>query len=77
LSRQALLPSAEASQLLPTPEGPADQKIGVVVDPSAFAQHREQAAVEAARDAIVDVFDAGLMAQLGVLQPLREPLVAS
>jgi hypothetical protein len=49
----------------------------VVVDPLAFDQHREQAAVEAARGAIVDVLDAGLLAQLGVLQPLREPLVAS
>src|SRR6266478_6118058 len=58
--------------------GPADQQIGVVVDPSAFDQHGQQAAVETARGAIVDVFDAGLLlAQLGVLQPLREPLVAS
>ena len=34
-------------------------------------------AVEAARGAIVDVLDAGLLAQLGVLQPLRQPLVTS
>jgi hypothetical protein len=55
---------------------PADQEIGLVVDPSAFDQHRQETAVEAARGAIVDVLDAGLLAQLGVLQPLRQPLVA-
>jgi sarcosine oxidase len=33
----------------------ADQQVGVVVDPTAFDQHRQQAAVEAARGAIVDV----------------------
>ncbi|GGI34054.1 hypothetical protein GCM10010987_77500 [Bradyrhizobium guangdongense] len=49
----------------------------MVVDPLPFDQHRQQAAVEAARGAIVDVLDAGLLAQLGVLQPLRQPLVAS
>src|SRR5229473_1801823 len=38
--------------------GSADQQIGVVVDPAAFDQHRQQAAVETARGAIVDVFDA-------------------
>lgn len=57
--------------------GPADQQVGVVVDPLAFDQHRQEAAVEAARGAIVDVLDTGLLAQLGVLQPLRQPLVAS
>ena len=56
--------------------GAAYQQIGVVVDPAAFDQHRQQASVEAARGAIVDVFDAGLLAQLGVLQPLRKSLVA-
>jgi len=57
--------------------GAADQQIDMVVDPLAFDQHRQQGAVEAARGAIVDVLDAGLLAQLGVLQPLREPFVAS
>lgn len=56
---------------------PADQKVGVVVNPLAFDQHRRQVAVEATRGAIVEVLDAGLLAQLGVLQPLREPLVGS
>jgi hypothetical protein len=49
----------------------------VVVDPLAFDQHRQEAAVEATRGAIIDVLDTGLLAQLGVLQPLRQPLVAS
>lgn len=49
----------------------------MVIDPAAFDQHRQQAAVEAARGAVIDVFDAGLLALLGVLQPLRQPLVAS
>jgi hypothetical protein len=57
--------------------GPADQEVGMVFDPSAFDQHREEAAVEAARGAMVDVLDAGLLAQLGVLQSLGQPLVAS
>jgi hypothetical protein len=35
--------------------GAADQKVGVVVDPLAFDQRRQKAAVEAARSAIVDV----------------------
>ncbi len=56
---------------------PADQQVGMVIDPLAFDQHRQEAAVEAARGAVVDVLDAGLLAQLGILQPLREPLVAS
>ena len=47
--------------------GSADQQIGMVVDPLAFDQHRQEASVEAARGAIVDVLDAGLLAQLGVL----------
>jgi hypothetical protein len=56
---------------------PADQKVGVVVDPLALDQHCREAAVEATLGAIVDVLDAGLLAQLGVLQPLRQSLVAS
>jgi hypothetical protein len=39
----------------------------VVIDPAAFDQHRQQGAVKAARGPIVDVLDAGLLAQLGVL----------
>src|SRR5262249_20078578 len=57
--------------------GPADQEVGVLVDPLAFDQRPQKAAVEAGGGAIVDVLDAGLLTQLGVLQPLRQPLVAS
>jgi hypothetical protein len=46
--------------------GPADQQVGMLVDPSAFDQHRQEAEVEATRGAIVDVLDTGLLAQLGV-----------
>ena len=49
----------------------------MVVDPSALDKCRKETAVEAARGATVDVLDAGLLAQPGVLQPLRQPLVAS
>jgi hypothetical protein len=49
----------------------------VVVDLLAFDQHRQEGAVQTARSAIVDILDAGLLAQLGVLQPLRQTLVAS
>jgi hypothetical protein len=49
----------------------------VVGDPAAFDEHCQKAAVQTARRAIVDVLDAGLLAQLGVLQPLRQTLVAS
>ena len=37
----------------------------------------EQGAVETARGSIVDILDAGLLAQLGVTQPLRQPLVVT
>jgi hypothetical protein len=56
--------------------GRADQgQIVVGVDPSALDKLLEQRPVEAARGAIVDVFDAGLLAQLGDPQPRGEPLV--
>jgi hypothetical protein len=37
----------------------------------------EQGAVEPARGAVVDVFDAGLLAEFCCAQPGRQPLVAS
>jgi hypothetical protein len=49
----------------------------MVVDPLAFDEHGQEAAVEATRRAIIYVLDACLLAQLGVLQPLRQTLVAS
>ena len=51
MSRQALLPRAEANQLL------------------------ENRAVKTARRAVVDIFDAGLLAQFGDAQPRRKALV--
>ncbi len=45
----------------------------VGIDPITDCQ---QGAVEPARGAIIDVLDAGLLAQFGVVQPLRQPLVA-
>ncbi len=47
------------------------------VDPFAFGQLLEQGAVKTAGIAIVDVFDAGLLAQFGDAQPRREALVLS
>jgi hypothetical protein len=44
----------------------ADQQVGVVVDPEALDELGEQRAVETAWGAVVDVFDASLLAQLGV-----------
>ena len=55
----------------------AEHQIVVGVDPFALGQLLEQGAVETARGAIVDVFDAGLLAQFGDAQPRREALVVS
>jgi len=38
------------------------------IDPAALGELVEQRTVEAASDAVVDIFDGGLMAQLGILQ---------
>ena len=45
------------------------------VDPIALDELLEQGAVETARGAIVDVLDAGLLAQFGDAQPRCETLV--
>jgi hypothetical protein len=47
----------------------------VGVDPFAFGQLLEQGAVETAGIAIINVFDAGLLAQFGVAEPACQPLV--
>ena len=58
--------------------GRTDQgQIVVVVDPVALDQLLEQGAVEAARTAVIDILDAGLLAQFGVAQSRRQPLVAT
>ena len=62
-SRQALWPSAQASQLLPEPARPGDQQIAALGDPVAGGEFEEQRAVEPARALVIDVFDAGGMTQ--------------
>ena len=57
--------------------GTADQQVGMIVDPAALGEPGEQCAVEPPRRAVVDVLDAGLLAQLGVAQAGGEPLVVS
>jgi hypothetical protein len=47
----------------------------VGADPFAFGELLEQSAVETAWIAIIDVFDAGLLAQFGVAEPGCKPLV--
>ena len=54
---------------------PEQGQIVVGVDPFALDELLEQGAVEAARAAIIDVLDAGLLAQFGEAQPRGEPLV--
>ena len=66
-----LVAEGQASQLLPTPVGPHRSQIVVGVDPFALGELLEQGAVEAARGTVIDVFDAGLLAQFGVAQPRR------
>ena len=67
---------AQASQLLPTPARADESQIVVGVDPLALGELLEQGAVEPARGAVIDVFDARLLAELCGAQPRRQPLVA-
>ena len=57
--------------------GPAQNEIVVRVDPLAIGELVEQSAVEAAWGPVIDVLDAGLLAQSGVAQPGGKPLVAA
>jgi hypothetical protein len=45
----------------------------VVADPGARTETEDHVAREAARGGKVDVFEAGRIPELGVVQPLREP----
>ena len=54
-----------------------ERQIVVGVDPFALDQLLEQGAVKTAGTAIIDIFDAGLLAQFGDAQPRREALVLS
>ena len=47
------------------------------VDPLAIGELVEQGAVEAAWGPVIDVLDAGLLAQSGIAQPGGKPLVAA
>ena len=56
---------------------PAQNEIVVRVDPLAIGELVEQSAVEAAWGSVIDVLDAGLLAQSGIAQPGGKPLVAA
>jgi hypothetical protein len=56
---------------------PANQQIVVRIDPGTLHELEEEGAIEAARGAVIDVFDASLVAQLGVAQTGGESLVAA
>ena len=77
MSRQALWPSAQASQLLPTPVGPFDDQVLRLLDPAPAGEALEQGAVEAACGAVVDILDDGLVAQPGIAQPRSQPAVVA
>jgi hypothetical protein len=59
------------------PGRPAQDQIVVRVDPLAIGELVEQSAVKAAGGSVIDVLDAGLLAQSGIAQPGGEPLVAA
>lgn len=50
-----LVAECRSEPALADARGSADQQVGMVVDPLAFGQHRQQAAVEATRGAIVEM----------------------
>ena len=56
---------------------PAQNQIVVRVDPLTIGELVEQSAVEAAWGPVIDVLDAGLLAQSGIAQPGGKPLVAA
>jgi hypothetical protein len=56
---------------------PAQNQIVVRVDPLAIGELVEERAVEAAWGSVIDVLDAGLLAQSGIAQPGGKPLVAA
>ena len=55
---------------------PAQNQIVVRIDPLGIGELLEQSAVEAARGPVIDVLDAGRLAQSGIAQPGCQPLVA-
>ena len=57
--------------------GPAQDQIVVRVDPLAISEPLKERAVEAAGGSVIDVLDAGRLAQSGVSQSGGQPLVAA
>ena len=66
---------AQASQLLPTPDGPTKARLSWASIHSPSESFWEQGAVETSGGAIVDIFDARLLTQFGGAQPGREAFV--
>ena len=66
---------AQASQLLPTPAGPTRARLSWASIHSPVGELLEQGAIETSGGAIVDVFDARLLAEFCRAQPRRQPLV--
>jgi hypothetical protein len=72
-----LWPSAAASQDFADAGRAAQNQIVVGVDPAALGELFEQRPIEAARGAVIDVLDAGVMAQPGITQARRQAPVAA
>ena len=72
MSRQALWPMADASQLFPTPVGPVR-----ISDEGTAAELLEEGPVETSRRLVIDILDDGLMAKLGISKSGDEALVAA
>jgi hypothetical protein len=62
---------------LPTPVGPHKIRLSCVSIHAATGELVEQSAVEAAWGPVIDVLDAGRLAQSGIAQPGGKPLVAA
>ena len=76
--RAACCASAQASHVLPTPVAPVISTLCAVAQPVAAGQRGDEAAVQAARGAPVDVLDAGAAdLELGRLEQPRQALVVA
>ena len=76
MSRQALWPSAQASQLLPTPVGPHRIRLSCASIQSPVGELLEQRAIEAARGAVIDILDERLDGAAWHSAAGRQPPVA-
>jgi hypothetical protein len=66
---------AQASQLLPTPDGPTRARLSWASIPFSLRELQEQGAIEPTGSAIVDILDARLLAQFGGAQSRRQAFV--